>query len=181
MTLLELAEKAGVKFHRCDAAWGGTWGWSIDESCKFNGSESQEAACESWARTTFGEGAYEAVKSLLAENAKHLTENAKRLESQRKAVRRHREKHRDKVRDRHNTYDKARNDKSRATAKNVGQKWSDQDKRLLFDKALTDREIAAKLGRSIRAVMRMRTLCHHMAPEGWVAKGTPAKPVQEVK
>jgi len=71
MTLLELAEQSGVKFHRCNAKdWGGTWGWSETSSCKFNGSRSKNAACISWAKSTFGVPGYKLIRSQMNENAR---------------------------------------------------------------------------------------------------------------
>ncbi|UMO77328.1 hypothetical protein SmaMPs15_000177 [Stenotrophomonas maltophilia phage vB_SmaM_Ps15] len=50
MKIVKFAEKAGVKFSRCDPEWGGTWAYkdSAESNCTFAGFKTKEEAAEFW-------------------------------------------------------------------------------------------------------------------------------------
>lgn len=97
-------------------------------------------------------------------------------EAYRDAVHRHRQKRRDaglpcrspEVRQRANKRLYAKT----VAAVHSGKRWTDQEKRKLFDPALTDSDLCAVLGRSRQSIEVMRSKCRHMAPDGWVPKNT---------
>ncbi|QFR57828.1 hypothetical protein CPT_Moby_080 [Stenotrophomonas phage Moby] len=50
MKIVKFAEKAGVKFVRCDPEWGGTWGYkdSPESNVTICGFKDKTEAAESW-------------------------------------------------------------------------------------------------------------------------------------
>ena len=168
MTLLELAEKVGVKFslQPPEGMCPGTWGYteSDNPNSTYVGHKTKELAAARWAKDVFGERVCKAIKSLLAENA--------RLKKDATTIRRWRA--------RVNTRGKDRNNASKATATNRYRRWSDQDLQLLFDASVSNSETAKKLGRTCQAVAHARIRYHHMAPEGWDFKPGP-KPARVEK
>ena len=74
MTLLELAEKAGVKFslQPPHGLCPGTWGYteSDNPNSTYVGHKTKKRAAARWAKDVFGACVCKAIKSLLAENAK---------------------------------------------------------------------------------------------------------------
>lgn len=50
MKIVKFAEKAGVKFSRCDPEWGGTWAYkdSAEATCTICGFKTKTEAAESW-------------------------------------------------------------------------------------------------------------------------------------
>jgi hypothetical protein len=60
-------------------------------------------------------------------------------------------------REKHQAYDKRRNDKSREFARMARKRWEDVDKCLVLDHRVCDFELGKQLGRSLAAISRMRS------------------------
>ena len=66
-SLEQFAKEAGVSIHRCDAEWGGTYGFKCADhpNTSYNGYKTERKAYEAWARDTFGEKTSQALVKLL--------------------------------------------------------------------------------------------------------------------